>query len=71
MPSAAFKQCEVERLLRAAKAVGYEHPIVEKRADGTLRLLTSPPERAGASRQADEADLDGELEAWRRTHGDG
>lgn len=46
MSRVAFKQCDVERLLRAAKAVGYPHPTVEKRPDGSLRLLTDgqPPE---------------------------
>lgn len=70
MARVAFKQCDVERLLRAAKAVGYPNPTVEKFPDGRLRLLTDAPEpRAPANDGAEE--LDAELEAWRRTHGDG
>ena len=42
MPRAAFKQCEVQRLLRAAKAEGFAAPAVQKRPDGSLVLLTSP-----------------------------
>lgn len=40
MPRAAFKQCEVQRLLRAARAEGYSSPAVRKEADGSLLLLT-------------------------------
>ena len=51
MPRAAFKQCEVQRLLRAAKAEGYPHPGVEVRPDGALVLLTDAPS-AGADEAA-------------------
>lgn len=37
-----FRQSDVERLLRAAKAVGYPYPTVDKLPDGRLRLLTEP-----------------------------
>lgn len=70
MARVAFKQCEVERLLRAARAVGYPNPSVEKRPDGTLRLLTDAPEPRAPANDA-EAALDAELEAWDRDHGDG
>jgi hypothetical protein len=40
MPRASFKQCEVQRLIRAAKAEGFASPAVEKRPDGSLLLLT-------------------------------
>lgn len=43
MPRAAFKQCEVQRLLRAAKAEGYANPGVEVRSGGALVLLTDAP----------------------------
>jgi hypothetical protein len=58
---ATFSQADLERALRAAKAVGYAHPTVDIRPDGTLRLLTSP-----------EADLEASdpLAAWEREHGD-
>jgi hypothetical protein len=68
MPRVAFRQCDVERLLRAARAAGYEHPIVEKRPDGALRLLSEQP-NTSAHNDGDD-DLDAELEAWRREHGD-
>lgn len=45
MARVAFKQCDVERLLRAAKAVGYRNPTVDKLPDGTLRLLTDEKPR--------------------------
>lgn len=38
---ASFRQADVERALRAAKAVGYKHPTVDILPDGRLRLLTS------------------------------
>lgn len=69
MSRVAFKQCDVERLLRAAKAVGYQNPSVEKRPDGSLVLLTDKlfaPEPSN-----DSVDLDAEAEAWRREHGRG
>ena len=57
MPRAAFKQCEIQRLLRAAKAEGYASPAVEKRADGTLVLLTEGG-RPGADDAADVNEWD-------------
>jgi hypothetical protein len=36
----AFRQADVERAFKAAKAVGYSHPTVEIAPDGTLRVLT-------------------------------
>lgn len=66
----AFKQCDVERLLRAAKAVGYSNPTVEKMPDGRLRLLTDEPMAVAPANDVED-DLDDELEAWRRGNGDG
>jgi hypothetical protein len=40
MPRTAFKQADVERMIRAARAVGIQHPSVEIRPDGAMRLLT-------------------------------
>jgi hypothetical protein len=67
---AAFKQVEIERMLRAAKRVGYPAPAVEKRPDGSLHLLTVPPSSAAVA-STGEDDLDAELEAWHRNRGDG
>lgn len=50
MPRAAFKQSEVQRLIRAAKAEGYAAPAVRKTAGGDLILLTE-----GGALPADEA----------------
>lgn len=61
MARVAFKQCDVERLLRAAKAVGYPNPVVENRPGGVLRLLTKPAETQGHPSDGDEA-LDAEIE---------
>jgi len=57
MGKPSFRQCEVERLLRAAKAVGYPHPSVEKRPDGTLKLLTDPGADAADEPAANEWDV--------------
>lgn len=54
MSRVAFKQCDVERLLRAAKAVGYLTPSVDILPDGGIRLLTTGEEKAPLS----------ELEQW-------
>ena len=58
MARATFKQCEIQRLLRAAKAEGFLHPAVESRADGSLRLLTDAGhvavDAAGGSNEWDE-----------------
>ena len=59
--AASFRQSDVERLLKAAKAVGIEHPTVDAMPDGRLRLLTSP--------QAPEQPLS-PFEAWERENGD-
>lgn len=59
--AASFKQSDVERALRAAKAVGYDHPTVDILPDGRLRLLTAP--------QAPEQPLS-PFEAWERENGD-
>lgn len=66
----AFKQAEVQRLIRAAKAEGYPNAAVDKLPNGTLRLLTVPPAQS-ATAAPGEDDLDAELEAWRRDHGGG
>jgi hypothetical protein len=55
----AFKQCDVERLLRAAKRVGYRSPTVDKLPDGTLRLLTDEQPRELSP-----------LEQWESAQGD-
>lgn len=55
-----FSQADIERALRAAKAVGYAHPTVDILPDGRLRLLTAPV--------AQEQPLSA-LEAWEREHG--
>ena len=69
MTKVTFKQCEVERLLRAARRQGYGDPAVEKRPDGSLVLLTRPP-LSPVNSGADD-DLDAELEEFRRRNGDG
>lgn len=46
MGKVAFKQCDVERALRAAKAVGFSTPTVEILADGRIRVLTGADESA-------------------------
>lgn len=61
MTKVAFKQCDVERVLRALKAVGDSDKTVEIRPDGAIRILTA-------------ADNDSEgplspLEEWERAHG--
>lgn len=61
MSKVAFKQCDVERALRAAKAVGNHDAVVDIRPDGTLRLLPRPP--------ADEEPPASDLDAWERKHG--
>lgn len=57
---ATFRQADLERALKAAKAVGYANPTVDILPDGRLRLLTSPQETKPLSA----------LEAWEREHGD-
>lgn len=57
---ATFRQADLERALKAAKAVGYANPTVDIRPDGTLRLLTEPQDLKPLS----------PLEAWEREHGD-
>lgn len=54
MARVAFRQCDVERLLRAAKRVGYLNPAVDKRPDGTLRLLTEAPAATAPSDHAED-----------------
>jgi len=39
---ASFTQADIQRMLRAAKAEGFEHPTVDASVDGHLRLLTAP-----------------------------
>lgn len=63
MSRVAFKQCDIERLLRAAKAVGHEHPSVDVLPDGRLRLLTTPTPEEPAEPSP--------LEAWEREYGEG
>lgn len=70
MARVAFKQCDVERLLRAAKRVGYEHAVVDKLPNGTLRLLTDAPSPPAPSESGAEP-LDAELAAWAQAHGYG
>lgn len=57
---ATFRQADVERALKAAKAVGFTHPAVDILPDGRLRLLTAP--------QSEEKALS-PLEAWERENG--
>lgn len=61
MARVAFRQRDVEALLRAAKAVGHEAPTVDILPDGRLRLLTNPP-----AEEADELGVKGWEEACRR-----
>jgi len=56
----AFKQCDVERTVRALKAVGESVRGVEIRPDGSFRVLTGT--------DVEEKPLS-PLEAWRRDHG--
>lgn len=63
MTKVAFKQCDVERVLRALKAVGETDKTVEITREGAIRILTP-------------ADNDSEgplspLEEWERAHGVG
>lgn len=39
---APFRQRDVERALKAAKAVGYSQTIVEIEPSGVIRILTDP-----------------------------
>lgn len=55
-----FRQGDVERLIRAAKAVGYTAPVVDALPDGRLRLFTEPKEP--------EQPLS-PFEAWERENG--
>ena len=57
---ATFRQADLERALKAAKAVGYAHPTVDIMPDGRLRLLTAEAEAKPLS----------PLEAWEREHGE-
>lgn len=59
--AARFTQADIERALKAAKAVGYKHPTVDILPDGRLRLLTEP--------QANDEPLS-PLKAWRQGNGD-
>ncbi len=45
MTRARFKQAEIERLLRAARRLGYADPAIEVRPDGSVVLLTAGPTR--------------------------
>lgn len=56
----AFRQRDVECLLRAAKAVGYSKPSVKTLGNGQLELLTDPDAQAPP--------LD-EFEMWERENG--
>ncbi len=58
---AAFKQADVERAVRALKAVGETVGAVDIRPDGSFRVLT------GKEAANDEALSP--LEAWEREHG--
>lgn len=69
MARAQFTQAEVRRLIRAAKAEGYLQPAVDTLPGGGLRLLTDAPPRRPASDPG--VDLDAELEAFLKAHGDG
>ena len=42
MSRVAFKQCDVERAIRAAKAEGYQHPTVRFPPEAGFVLLTLP-----------------------------
>lgn len=57
---ATFRQSDVERALRAAKAVGYANPSVDILPDGRLRLLTAPQDAKPLT----------PLEVWEQEHGD-
>lgn len=60
MARVAFKQCDVERAIRAAKAVGETIKGVKIHTDGSFSVLTgAEPEPEPLS----------PLEAWRREHG--
>lgn len=56
----AFRQADVERAMRAAKAVGCSCPTVEIFPDGRMRVLTAA---VSDSPPADE------FEAWERENG--
>lgn len=61
MGAPAFRQSDVERAIRAIKAVGETVSGVEIKPDGTFRVLTggnSEPEALTP------------LQAWEREHGD-
>lgn len=70
MGKVAFRQCDLRRAIRAAKAEGYSHPAVDILPDGRLRLLTEAPASPAPSASGEE-DLDAELAAWDRTNGYG
>lgn len=58
---AVFTQAELERYRRFLESVGQRVAGVEKRADGSIRLLTATEAKAD--------DLDDELTAWRARRG--
>lgn len=67
----AFKETDVARAIRAATKAGMTIGQVEIRPGGSIVILpTAAPASQGAP-PSEEAQLDDELEAWRREHGDG
>lgn len=57
----AFRQSEIERMLRAAKAAGFSSPTVRRNVDGSLDLLTDGAAKVELS----------PLERWEKRHGHG
>ncbi len=56
----------VKHAVKALRSVGEIVTAVDFRPDGSFRVLTVANQDA-----SDAADLDGELEAWRKANGDG
>lgn len=63
---ATFRQRDVSRAIRAVLATGVGVARVDIGADGKISIHTGSPVSA---RQAEEDELDRELEEWKKKHG--
>lgn len=63
---APFRQVDVARAVRGVLATGAGVSRVEIEADGKIVIFTGSPISA---RQAEEDELDRELEEWKKKHG--
>lgn len=63
MARKGIRQSEIERTLKALRLSGLSPKTVELRPDGTVQISTADVD------QTREADLESELRAWERKHG--